>query len=923
MKKQFIFWIFLSVILSANEENFLNISINENTSAYLDEQLNSPQISKMNSNDRYEKDFKTDMTNYKKVSLMDVVLETVSNSALLKASREQVIQSEIKLKDAIAGYYPTFGFESETGRTQSGSNANDKFFKYYNDRNYKFILSQNIYSGGETSNNVKSLEKELNVAKNKYHLVLQEQITKAIKAYFDVVFAYRTVLASENNMKNLNRILEIVTIKYDNGAATIGDLTAIKANVSNAQTALTKVRSKLVESVRYYEYIVGNNYVETLPYEKNFNINVSTFDLLYERGLKRNRTILNYYESIESEKFNLKSKESSFSPKLDFEVSLDNIMDAEDAESREQNFNGLLKLTFNLYNGGRDKNKILSSFSTIRELNFQLDEEKKKLKWNISKLFTSIKSTNESLKSNISEVISLRKMVEAYWDEFNLGQQDLQSLLQGHKQLNAAEIELIKYESGNITDFFTLLGYTGDLLVFFDMDPEHPKFIDFSKSNYTQNIYIDDKFLTEKERLEREDERRKDEELRNSLAGKALKDENINNFIKTFLSADDNFYTIEMATFNNQEDATAFIKSNNLDKNSFAYSTVNNFVLNSKIVHGIYENPDIAKIEMNKLAKANNKKSLTLVKVKDAKQAYNDYIVGLTVKAPPAEIKIVEKINTIEKIKQEKKIEEFQFNEESKLEFINANPESFTINITSFNDKKELEKILIEKPSLYEKSYKFDYFNGTQLIRWNYGVYKTYDEAQRDIQLLGDSGVLYYPTVQKVSKEQGLYNSNILPDKKEPEKKPEFEYIEESSKTEYKKAVPLKDYVQEKPVEIQKQVIAEKPIEVEKPVIAEKTLEIEKPVVKEKSIEDFIKKLDEEKAQEKLANPIERLVEDKIEEKTIPIKKLETKVNEAKEVNPIGEEEMPNKFIDDEVRIIPRKPEFGLDDVKVPTSKVQ
>ena len=291
MKKQFIFWIFLSVILSANEENFLNISINENTSAYLDEQLNSPQISKMNSNDRYEKDFKTDMTNYKKVSLMDVVLETVSNSALLKASREQVIQSEIKLKDAIAGYYPTFGFESETGRTQSGSNANDKFFKYYNDRNYKFILSQNIYSGGETSNNVKSLEKELNVAKNKYHLVLQEQITKAIKAYFDVVFAYRTVLASENNMKNLNRILEIVTIKYDNGAATIGDLTAIKANVSNAQTALTKLTTNRVESVRYYEYIVGNNYVETLPYEKNFNINVSTFDLLYERGLKRNRTI--------------------------------------------------------------------------------------------------------------------------------------------------------------------------------------------------------------------------------------------------------------------------------------------------------------------------------------------------------------------------------------------------------------------------------------------------------------------------------------------------------------------------------------------------------------------------------------------------------------------------------------------------------
>ena len=41
-----------------------------------------------------------------------------------------------------------------------------------------------------------------------------------------------------------------------------------------------------------------------------------------------------------------------------------------------------------------------------------------------------------------------------------------------------------------ILQIFTLLGYTGDLLAFFDMDPEHPKFIDFQKSNYTHKIFI-------------------------------------------------------------------------------------------------------------------------------------------------------------------------------------------------------------------------------------------------------------------------------------------------------------------------------------------------------------------------------------------------------------------------------------------------
>ena len=844
MKKQLIFWIFLSVIVSANEQKL--IDENKNISVYLDEKpSNSQLLEAIDANKKYQKDTTTDILKYQKVSLMDVVLETVSNSDLLKAAREQVIQSEIKLKDAIAGYYPTLNFESETARTKAHDIGGDQRYKYFNDRNYKFILNQNLYSGGDTSNTIKSLEKKLDLEKNQYEIVLQEQIIKAVKAYFDVVFSHRTVIATENNMKNLNKILEIVTVKYDNGAATIGDLTAIKANVSNAQTQLTKVRAKLTESMRYYEYMVGENYSQTIPYEKNFNINVSTFDLLYERGIKRNGTIMNYYKSIEAEKFNLKSKESAFAPKLDFELSLDNVMDKEGYEEREAALNGLFRLTFNLYNGGKDKNKILTSYSAIREANFKLDEEKKKLKWNISKLFTSIQSTNESLKSNISEVISLRKMVEAYWEEFTLGQQDLQALLQGHKQLNAAETELIKYENNNITDFFTLLGYTGDLLAFFDMDPEHPKFIDFSKSNYSNDVYIDDKFLNEKERLEKEEEIKKAEELRKMFAEKAAKDENIDNFIKKFLSSSDDFYTIEIGSFNNQKDATNYIKEKQFDKNAFAYDTVENTNINSKIAYGIFPNMEMAKSESENLSKITNRKTLVVKKVKDVKKLHNDYVVGLKVKLPDPEVQVVEKINTIEKIKQEKKEPEFQYNEAFKNSFLTANKEAYTINITSFNNKNELEKILKANPTLLENSIAYNYSNGTPLIRWDYGIYETYEEAQKAIESLGEVGDSYYPVVQKISKEQELYNANIIPEVKKEIKETEFEYVNVSSKVEYKNPIPLKE---DKKIENKVQKIESKP--------AKEKDEVEvKEVVKKLEQLPIIKKQEEIKQVSKKADP--------------------------------------------------------------------
>ena len=60
-----------------------------------------------------------------------------------------------------------------------------------------------------------------------------------------------------------------------------------------------------------------------------------------------------------------------------------------------------------------------------------------------------------------------------------------------------------------------------------------------------------------------------------------------------------------------------------------------------------------------------------------------------------------------------------------------------------------------------ENSFSYNYSNGTNLIRWNYGIYNTYEEAQKAIEELNKIGAPYYPVIQKVSKEQELYNLNI------------------------------------------------------------------------------------------------------------------------------------------------------------------
>ncbi len=529
-------------------------------------------------------------TKLKRVKLIDVVLESLSNSDLLKSKKENVIKYEIKVNNAISEFYPKLDYEYSYGRTVTEpSGTPGKRFKFYNNKSYKISLKQNLFSGGGDYFNLKSVQKKLEVAKNQYKIALEDNIKKTLGVYFEVAFNHRAIMVNERNMEVLKKILEIVTIKYENGAASISDLESIKANVASAKTKLVNIKSKLFEALQEYEYLVGDNLKNTLPYEKFFDINISTPDKLYERALNNNRDLINYYESIKAEILNEKKAKAAFKPEVDFELSYKKKIDAEDLQITEDDLVGTLKFKYNIYNANKDNNKVLEVHSTIRDLRYRLSNEKRKIKWNLNKYYNAVKSSNDALESTKEEILASRKMVSSHWDMFKLGEQDLNTLLLGQRQLNSAETNLVEYEEKYAKDIFRIFMLTGDLLSYFDVDPENPKFVDFSNSNYKNTILAkdgDELLIDEIKDLEKKEKVKEVELAQPSI------NENINNYLKDFSSFDDESYMIEISSFSNIYDTYEFIKDNDLSKNSFTYDTLENLNVETKIVHNNFDNFD-------------------------------------------------------------------------------------------------------------------------------------------------------------------------------------------------------------------------------------------------------------------------------------------------------------------------------------------
>jgi len=718
-----------------------------------------------------------DKDNYIKVSLTDVVLETVAQSYNVKAAREKVIQAKIKVDDAYAGYLPSIDGTYKTAKTEKKPGDENAEKKYYGDRSYKLSIRENLYAGGATSSEIKSLNKKYEVAKNDYRIVIAKEIQNAIKAYFDVLFNFNSLTVNTENMDRLNEILDIVNVKYDSGATSIGDLSSIKANVSNAKSKLIKIQSKFNEALGYYKYIVGDNFENTFPYEEKFDTTVDDFDSIVQKALENNIKIQTFKLDIAAQKYKLLKSKSGFKPKLDLEVSAETITDQEDFTNVEKNYKAQLVLSYNFYNKGRDKNKILTANSMIRGLKYNLKEEIRKLQWTLSKLHRSILSVTNASVSTKAEVLASKEMVNAYWDGFKLGEQDLQVLLQGQRQLNSAQLDLIKNKKTAITDYFKLLSNTGDLLSYFKLDINQDNFIDFTRGIYKNLLKTpsDDKLTKDLELA-----KNKDQNLSTAIdtnttkvvdtnttlksdSNKTIIDNNgtINTDINTtgskdklnqlldfenkFLESDDDKWTLRLYYFDKVYQALDFANEHTMANNIFVFDTLDKNKIKTNIAYNIFDTKQSAQKSLDDLNITNiNKKVLS---IKDIKGIYYNFKN--------------KKLQTKQKIK---KVKPFQTNPKFKKRFLNAQANFYTINITSFASMKDAQELL-KKEKIYNNSFVFKYGEEKDLVKVVYGIFENYDDAAITLNSMKNIKQKYEPVIEPIANKQSLfrqYNQDVV-----------------------------------------------------------------------------------------------------------------------------------------------------------------
>ncbi len=411
------------------------------------------------------------------LGVFEAMQRAIELSPKLGAAYEVVVQDKKKVEEVEAGHLPTVDFSGDAGYEEREVMPDTLETKdpalttrsRYKKTDLYLTITENLWAGGSIENSVDEKDANLKASLFDYRDKLESLVLDVANAYFNVVYSEIALKISNKNMRNYEKILNIVTIKEKNGAATTGDVNFIRANVDNARTELVQKEKNLKDAISNYIYLLQTDTNDTLPYEAESPLYIADLNTSLEEAHAYNAKLLKQRSYIKATTFGFLSTKGTFHPRVDLSLYGESKNEFDIGLGQREKVNALVTFNYNLYSGGKDEATAARLLSKMREQKYLYKDLERNIVFDINVLNSSVSSLSQSLKLTENEVLAARKVVDSYWVAFKNGTQDLQALQLAQRNLNSAEQSYAKYKKDLILNNYALMQKTGALLKFLEI----------------------------------------------------------------------------------------------------------------------------------------------------------------------------------------------------------------------------------------------------------------------------------------------------------------------------------------------------------------------------------------------------------------------------------------------------------------------
>lgn len=398
-------------------------------------------------------------------TIAEAVDQTIKTNPdiLIDANRKLSIDEAVK--QAKGGYYPKIDLNLGHGRewsqnsiTRPRPGGEDTLTR----REAGLSLSQMIYDGSATTSEVQRQEARVNSASRKVAGTSEQIGLKAIDAYLTVLRRTELLKLAQANLEVHEKTYNQIKIRHEGGIGRKADLDQAQARLSLSQANVASAEANLREANIAYNRVVGSMpdalakpEVATAP---------ASVDEALTYALDNNPIVRSAMADIEATEAQRRAAESLLKPRVNLELGTSFNNDLDGVNYKNQDAYAMLRMRYNLFNGGADVAKISEATIQTQEATEVLNRTKRQVEESLRLSWNAMLTAQDRLPKLKSTAEAAERTRDGYAQQFNLGQRTLLDLLDSENELYNSRANYLDAQYIDMFARYRLMADMGRLL---------------------------------------------------------------------------------------------------------------------------------------------------------------------------------------------------------------------------------------------------------------------------------------------------------------------------------------------------------------------------------------------------------------------------------------------------------------------------
>ncbi|MEH0741828.1 TolC family outer membrane protein [Vibrio cholerae] len=395
-------------------------------------------------------------------TLEQAVAYTLTTNPDIKASFNEFMSKVYDAEAASGAYLPSIDLDAGIGYE-----AVDLATRVENDLNRKeatLSLTQLLWDGSSTLNDMDRTAADAESVRFQLLAEAQDMALEVADIYLDAVKAFEVLQLSESNLAIHKEIYRDIKRRVESGIGSTADLTQVEARIAKAHGNLLAAQNNLFDTHTQFQRVVGQSPQGLIFPRADQTAIPYTLDEALNKAYETHPVIKVAQADVDSARFQYEQTKGVNFPTLSIEANQTWRDDAGGYEGSADEFSAMLRMRYNLYNGGSDADRTesaayqLNKAKDFRDRTFRSVEESLRLSW------SALDLTLQQKEFLADHVDSASQTVIAYNKQYRLGKRTLLDLLNTENELFEARKDYLDAKYDEQYAKYRVMNATGNLL---------------------------------------------------------------------------------------------------------------------------------------------------------------------------------------------------------------------------------------------------------------------------------------------------------------------------------------------------------------------------------------------------------------------------------------------------------------------------